>query len=312
MKNILRHYLRIEDDGTGGDGGGGGPGEPGAGPGPGPSPGAGATVTPTGEATGVLDGMNFREGWFNDIKDAELDPYRNMAAQFKSLPEVFKSMHETKAALSRRDDGMVKMPGADATADELAAWNKSLGVPESADKYDIKAPENLPDGVEFQDGTLQAFREFAHKNGITNAQAQALINFQSEMEGAEIAEFNQGLESHKKADNDALRQEWGAKSQENEMLAKRAGKTFGVPENLMVEPAMLRVLAQVGSAISEDKLVAVNQLGDLTAGNEAKDIISNESNPLYKAYWDSTHPNHEQAYNVYMAKVEEQSKREGF
>src|SRR5690606_33274637 len=121
---------------------------------------------PPSEPTGIFgEGLAFRDGWFNGVEDPSFDQYRSMAAQFKDLPSVFKSLHDTKAALSQRQDGMVKLPGANATEEDIAAWRAATGVPESPDAYDIKVPEKLPEGIDFKPETLTAFREFAHKAG---------------------------------------------------------------------------------------------------------------------------------------------------
>lgn len=265
------------------------------------------------EPNGIFaDGLTFRDGWANSIEDSSFDEFRSIAAQFKSMPEMLKSLKDSRTEFARRQEGMIKKPGPDATAEEKAAWSAALGVPESPDKYEIKVPEQLPEGVEFTAEELTAVRDFAHANGYTTDQVNALIEFQSKMAGAEIGRYTQEQRAAEEAGQQKLKDEWGMQFEKRSMLAQRAGKTFGIDAEMMKSPEMLRVMAAVGSAISEDKLASPSEIGGiLSAGNEARDIVKNDSNPLYKAYWDPAHPDHEKAVQTVQAKYKEQSRREG-
>lgn len=261
------------------------------------------------------DGLSFSEGWYEGIEDPAFDPYRSMAAQFKDLPTVFKSLHDTKAALSQRQEGMVKLPGAQATPEEKAAFHRALGVPESLDEYQIAAPEKLPEGVEFEPGQLDAFREFAHANGIPPATASAIVAFQAQAESEAIAAIQAEQREFVEAQQNALRHEWGSNWEKNQMLAKRAAETFGLGADhpAMQHADVVKAMAQAASKISEDSLVAGEEItGKLSPQSEARDILANPDNPLHKAYHDESHPQHEHAVQTYLRKMEEQTRREGF
>jgi hypothetical protein len=71
-----------------------------------------------------------------------------------------------------------------AERDELVAVKaadeaRRAGVPASADKYELRLPEDfeLPEGVELndKDARLAAFREFAHKEGLSQAQFEKVV-----------------------------------------------------------------------------------------------------------------------------------------
>jgi hypothetical protein len=259
------------------------------------------------------EGMTFREGWFNDVKDSSLDPYRSMAAQFKDLPSMLKSMHDTKAALSQRTEGMVRIPGKDATPDEISAYHRAIGVPESPDKYQIQPPTQLPEGVEFRPEALTQFAEFAHKAGIPNEVANQLIAFQAQVESAEVTRLKSEHDAAVQAQEKQLQQEWGGQWEQKNMLAKRAADTVGLGADhpALANADIRKAMARVADLISEDKLSGHDKVsGVLSPGNEAKDILSNPDNPLHKAYHDSTHPNNKHARSVYMQKMEEQVRME--
>lgn len=261
------------------------------------------------------EGLAFSEGWYEGVQDPAFDPYRAMAAQFKDLPTVFKSLHDTKAALSQRTDGMVKLPGANATPEEVAAFNKALGVPDTVDAYELQLPDQLPDGVEFAPEALTAFKEFAHKHGIPPKTANALLAFQAQAEGEAITQIRQQFEQQRQEQQAQLSREWGGQYEQKLMLAKRAAETFGLGADhpAMQNPDVLKAMAFAASKLSETSLVSGERLGGmLSPGSEARDIMANPDNPLHKAYHDSSHPNHEFAVNTYMAKLKEQVQREGY
>jgi hypothetical protein len=88
----------------------------------------GGGATPPAAPAGIMgDGLAFREGWFNDVQDPAFDEFRSMAAQFKDIPSVFKSLKETKTAFHARQEGMVKLPGEKSTPEEIAAYHKARG-----------------------------------------------------------------------------------------------------------------------------------------------------------------------------------------
>lgn len=255
------------------------------------------------------DGLAFRDNWFNDVQDPSFDEYRAMAANFKDLPSVFKSLKDTKTAFAARQDGMVKLPTEASTPEEIKAYRASIGVPESADKYGFVIPA-LPGGNQVEAADIKAFSEFAHKNGIPKQQAQAFLDFQIQSEAANIAAIEKDDADYARGQEEKLRGEWGHKYDANLLLAQRAAKTFGVSEEDAKNPELLRIMARVAASISEDKLAAPGDLGGgLTPGNEATDIVKNDRNPLYSIYWDTLHPRNAEVVALVMAKRKEQTRR---
>lgn len=199
--------------------------------------------------------------------------------------------------LGKKADAVV-IPGPGATAEEWAPVLKRLGVPESPDGYNLKVPENLPEGVTVNPEELKEFAKFAHGLGLTPQQVAKLQEFDlgragkqsvSGMEAAraaEVAEFNRQSEVLTKA--------WGNGNEatQKKALAERAAITFGfTPEEVRTDPLFrnarfVMTLARAGAAMSEDTLVKgsdLNSTGGLKA--KASDVINNPQNPLYQKYW---------------------------
>lgn len=127
--------------------------------------------------------------------------------------------------------GRVKIPGADATPEEIAAYNKALGVPEKADGYTITA--TAPEGYEISEadkgflGTMtarlhDAISKGAKPNDIVNlahqlyldTAADAVINAENAAADAAVAG---------EAENKKL---WGAQYPENVRLAITGARHF--------------------------------------------------------------------------------------
>lgn len=155
--------------------------------------------------------------WRKSIADARAKGDEAAAAKilkklerFNDPGALFESFEETQAAL--RDSGRIKLPGKDATPEDVAAFNKSLGIPEKADDYKIK----LPDGIALDDGDkaqLKAITEYLHKQGgmagspeTVQHAANLFMELREQAQAqliAEAATFARNSEAE-------LRKEWGA------------------------------------------------------------------------------------------------------
>lgn len=279
---------------------------------PSPAPAADLNPAPSPSPSIFSEGLAFSEGWYEGVTDPGFDPYRSTAAQFKDLPTVFKALNDTKAALSQRQDGMVKLPTSQSTPEEIASYHRAIGIPETVDAYEITMPEALPDGVEFAPEMLGAFKEFAHTNGIPPATASALLEFQAKAEGEAISAIRQEFADRQAEAQAGLVKEWGGQYEQKMMLAKRAAETFGLKADhpVMQNPDVVRAMAFAASKLSETSLVSGEKMGGtLGAYSQARDIMANPDNPLHAAYKDSSHPNHEHAYGAYMRFMQEAEAR---
>lgn len=173
----------------------------------------------------------------------------------------------------------VEAPAEEAPAEGAAAENENSktllsgdeGMEDGApDEYKFEAPE----GVEVNEEALAQFSEKAKDLGLTQAQYQALIEYQTQLnaEGQETmaTQYQQRVTEWAEATrNDPVI--GGESLDANLGLAKRAIETFGDPElaalidtpsadnpdglGLGNHPAFIRLLYKVGSAVSESSLV---------------------------------------------------------
>ena len=162
-----------------------------------------------------------------------------------------------------------KEPPAGETAEAKAAREAKEAADAKAakdklppEKYDFK----LPEGVTPDDAKLKAFDPIARELGLSQANAQKLVDFyaQAQIEAGKAGQeqFDTVTAAWKKeAESD--KEFGGAKFAENAALANKALKAFGSPklsEYLVASgagnhPEVIRFFFKVASAIGEDKLI---------------------------------------------------------
>jgi hypothetical protein len=69
-------------------------------------------------------------------------------------------------------------------------------------------------------------------------------------------------------------------------LARRAAVTAGVDPTSQgfVDPQVVKAIVNLAEKLSDDKLVAGDQTGPSSTRARARDIMTNQSNPLYTKY----------------------------
>jgi hypothetical protein len=296
-------------NGGGGDGGNGGAGNEGN-PGGGGSEGGGgqSTGSPNGGGDGgvqpgefdfravVGSKGEFVEGWQNKLP-ADFDPYKAMLANHKTFNGLTRALADNMAAARTKTEGMVKVPGADAKPEDRAAFFKALGVPEKPEDYGLKAPDKMPEGIEWDAAFAGEFTKLAQAIGLTKDQVAKLAEFQLSQQSQAMQKADtEGTQAYE-AEVAKLRQTFGENYEKRTIDAKRVAVTVGLPDD---HPVFWRAdtviaMAKVADLISEDRLITGEQATNrLSPETQAKDIVTNPDNPDYKAYYDPTHGRHKE------------------
>ena len=127
----------------------------------------------------------------------------------------------------KAEEPALKLPGKDAPPEAWAEFYKQIGAPESAEAYELPVPEG--DNGEFAKTAASWFKDA----GLLPQQAQALAAKWNEFstaqqQAAQQAEAArvQALDTKNRAEEAALRTEWGQQHEANMELAKRAARQF--------------------------------------------------------------------------------------
>ncbi len=141
------------------------------------------------------------------------------------------------------------------------AWERyynQLGRPARPEHYQFEKPQGY---AGYSDDFANAYRDVAHKNGLTAQQAAGMHDWfvKSALEAEE------GQTQRARMDGDALdqalRQKWGGQYDAMVASGRRAAKTFAPPEALdqleqaIGGPALMELFANIGERMREDGLI---------------------------------------------------------
>lgn len=209
-------------------------------------------------------GADQRPSWMASLPDdLKSDP---VLAQFPSIGDASKALIGYKSSEGKT----ITIPGEDATEEQRQAFYGKIGRPETADKYTISKPTDLPEGIEYAPEIEAVFKEFAYKNGWTDAQAKEAYSwYWGLVKNGYAAREQQTIQATEAAVN-KLKDEWkGDAFKVNSELATRAFKKFGGDSEEVTKfiteakvdgvtlgnhPTFLKVFAAIGKAISDSSL----------------------------------------------------------
>ena len=207
--------------------------------------------------------------------------WRNDKADVESLSKSYQGLEQL---LGKKANAIVP-PSEKSTPEEVAAYRKAIGVPESPEAYNLK-PEQLPEGVTWDDNVAKKAAELAHKHNVPAAAMQEFMKFDMERAALMNQAAAQMIETQLETGRAELQAVWGDKMPEKIELARRAAVTAGVDPTSQgfVDPQVVKAIVNLAEKLSDDKLVAGDQTGVSSTRARAKDIMTNASNPLYLRY----------------------------
>ena len=280
MYKVQHRYMAPEEGGEGGSTGG--------------TEGAPAGSGTGGEIDYSALAANFKQALSPEYKDLPA------LADIKDLNGLVKSYVNAQTMIGA---DKIVVPREGATPEEWNAFYGKLGRPEAPEKYELGTVE-FPAGFPRDVSVDEAVKGLFHKHGITGAQAKGLyaefsamqIDAFNKMQGQQEQSVREGLEG--------LRAEWGNTFDKQVALAKHAVSSFGGPElkewfnatGLGENPMMIKLFAQVGASLSEDKGFRDNSYNSGFVPNEdaAKaEIARKQTDPVFmKQYTNRTDPGH--------------------
>lgn len=216
-------------------------------------------------------------------------------ASFKDVAALAKSYREAVKMIG----GSIRIPGPNATPEEVAAFRAKLGVPESPEGYRMDAP---PEVAPLLDGeVLDRFKQAAHRLGVPATAVEGLWRWYL----GELRAQQRGVAQMTKQVAAQLREEWGdALFERNVALAQRTVREFGGEEliefldatGLGNHPGLVKLFARVGHLLAEDGHVPGDVEGIVTpeaARQRIAEIMSNPEHPYHRKNYGK--PGHEEA-----------------
>lgn len=225
----------------------------------------------TGEVTpeaGKQDTQTQQDGTTPKVEGGATDPFAELDADTrewlgkrnaKTPAEVAKLAREQASLLGNA----VRVPGEKATEEERNEFLNKLGRPATADAYDFKVPDKLPENLPYDGERATSFKTLAHGIGLTQKQAAAVHdwaveNAVADFTGAETAQKAKQAEIAK-AETEKLVKRWGPMDGEtakaNLAYADKAIRETG--GEAMVE-ALKRWGLMTADGVIQDETIAVS------------------------------------------------------
>jgi len=206
------------------------------------------TTTPIETAPSTVTRPDYIPEKFWDAQkgEAKLD---QLAISYANLEKAFSSKSQAP-----------KKPGADASPEDQAKYyadlRKFTGAPEKPEDYGIKAPDNLPAGVEWNAELAGKAAGIAHKYGVPPEALHELINLNNENISSIVAKSESAQKEQVEAMVAELNAEWKDDAKNNWQRANRGAIAMGVDleaSGLGNNPHFIRAALRFDEMISDDK-----------------------------------------------------------
>lgn len=267
-------WLRIfrEGEGEGGAGGAGSGGEgsaagdsSGAGGTPGAGNGSDAGGAPAGDRGGAPAAAAFDWGkWADSLSDPDKKAY---AKGFKSPEALLDGAHNLRKEISNR----IKVPGKDASDEDVAAFRKAIGAREKPEEYKVATPDGYEMG-EVQTALAGSMQQAAAEAGVPAAAFEAFTKRYFEFEQKVQERVTQEVADFQRTSTEQIKKEFGADFEKHVRTAENfVNQTLNVPEftellnepiqfkgvtiKLQSHPAVVKALAAIGSRTAEDGVI---------------------------------------------------------
>ena len=177
-------------------------------------------------------------------------------------------------------------PGADAKPEDVARWRKALGVPDTAEGYDLGQP--MVGETAIPSANLDHFRGLFHKAGVPPGAAKQIVDgyagWVAQQQATVRAQNREGL--------DKLRTEWGDPLwQRRKALAETAYAAY-VPEALRTEmtrmglqdhPGLFQVFATIGEQLAEAEYITGDVPGQGSKADAEAELAALHASKEYRA-----------------------------
>lgn len=257
------------------------------------------------EAAFVNKDGSFVDNWTSSLGEDFKDDVETLG-RYKTLPDLSKALMNAKRKIGADPESLVRIPTAASSEEEIAEFNKKIGVPESVEAYVYEPEKELLEAVGGVDEKkMEAFREFAHKElNLTPNKFQKLMDFYFNSTATEIKEANLSAEAQAKQLYEegmtALKSRLGdtlpdVLNNVNALTERYGARELMTKHNLQNDPEFIGIFERIANDMSETRLKGLvsPSAGQTPAEIESK-ITELRNHP---AYMDRSNPEHNSVRN---------------
>lgn len=232
---------------------------------------------------------NFKSdvNWGEVLKPLGLEDQAASISKYKTLPDLLKG-HGHLSKMLGKNPTAVPTDFSDEAAVEK--FRKALGVPEDPTGYGVKPPEQLPEGVQWDEGELSKYLDVLHKGNATPELVQQLVQLKVESEAERYRqatiEAEREAEAHTQLESTKLKEEFGATLPATLDRARRAAIAVGLDpaSNLFSTAENVKAFAKMADYIGEDQLPNTARDAHVAAYEEANRIMTDPTHPDYSRF----------------------------
>ena len=201
------------------------------------------------------------EDWAQKMADAVSADDKESAKVLKQLQRyvdpaaIYAKTRELEAKFS--GGGLLRVPGKDASEEDVAAFRAALGVPEK--------PEDYNEGLELENGAVigdadkpmvDAVFDVLHKAGATKDVSHALVNWYFQNQEQQAASLDESDDTFQRESIASLKEEWGASfNRRRNAIASLFATAPGGPK-LQTEDGSPTLYARImGGRTSDGKMI---------------------------------------------------------
>ena len=218
----------------------------------------------------------FNEAWRNALPD-DLGNH-SIWSKYDNVTDLVKGAINAQSQVGKKAEDFWLSED----ENDIARRREIMNIPNEVDGYEITTGD-IPEGTELDEARIGSFTEVAHKIGLTNEQAQAIVDWEIESGATNLQEIEQAEELSVREAEDALRKEWSGNDYEYNM-----GKVANVMDYLGLgefkdDPAIgnnvdfiKAVFENIVPIISEDQIIEEGMEQNFATVSDQLDLLEEE------------------------------------
>ena len=193
---------------------------------------------------------NFAPGWLDTLPEAlRGNPSLTTVPSLAALAESYVA---TKGLVGKR----MQPPAENATPQEVAAWRKTVGAPDTPEGYGELRPEDFPE-AHWDKETAGQFAALAHKHHLPPGAVKDIIGLHANSVKASLGKLEAEENSWQETETAKLKQSWGTNFEAEAHAATTFVKALGMdPLNPVFRNAeVVQAMARGAKMMMGDKLI---------------------------------------------------------
>jgi len=254
------------------------------------------------------------ENYTDLLKGAGMESLTGTVQKYKSADGLLKGAANLVNFAGKKVDGVI-VPNEASSPEEVAEFQRAIGVPESATEYDLRL-ENLPEGLDWNDNLAEQWGGVFHEAGLNQEQALKLSQAYSDITAKQLSEGTEKLANHAESvmgeQQAALQKQWGREYDRNIQSAVDMAEVVGFDmENeadmaAVRNPKVMNMLLAKSQGMQEGTMPRNGQ-----PSASANETAKAKADAIYQKHNGQVHlapPEMQKAYSE-LRKMEYQTKR---